>query len=282
MSADLAAVITKQSNTSFYFSFSLLPKHQREAIHAVYAFCRTTDDIVDEGTDKEQQAATLTKWRMELERSWAGHSQYPVLNQLSQIAHKFRIPLDLFFELIRGMEMDLSRSRYETFDDLRVYCYRVASSVGLICTEIFGYKNPDTRLYAENLGLALQLTNIIRDVKSDSKRGRIYLPLEEMKRFGYTEEDLLAQRYTPEFVRLMEFQCARARRYYAEADAHLAEEDSARFVAAKIMGAIYLRTLDRIERARYNVFEKRISISRIRKFAVAVRIWLQNKFIPAP
>ena len=282
MSADLAAIITKQSNTSFYFSFSLLPKSQREAIHAVYAFCRTTDDIVDEGDDTEEQAATLKRWRMELERSWHGNSQYQILNHLGQMAAKFKIPAEHFFELIRGMEMDLACSRYETFDDLRTYCYRVASTVGLICTEIFGYKNPETKLYAENLGIALQLTNIIRDVKSDSKRGRIYIPREDMEQFGYTEDDLIAHRYTPEFIRLMEFQCARARRYYAEADSHLPEEDTQRFFAAKIMEAIYQRTLDRIERSQFNVFEKRISISKIRKLSVALRIWLQNKFTPAP
>jgi phytoene synthase len=151
-----------------------------------------------------------------------------------------------------------------------------------MCTEIFGYKNPQTKLYAENLGIALQLTNIIRDVKSDSKRGRIYIPAEDLRRFGYTEDDLLAHRYTPEFVSLMEFECSRAREFYRTADSYLASEDSQRFFAAKIMEAIYLRTLDRIEHSRYNVFDKRISISQMRKLAVALRIWLQNKFIPAP
>jgi phytoene synthase len=282
MSADLATVITKQSNTNFYFSFTLLPKPQREAIHTVYAFCRCTDDIVDEGTDVEQQAAILTRWRLELERSWQGYSQYPILNQLSQIAHKFKIPVEHFFELIKGMEMDLGRNRYETFDDLRLYCYRVASTVGLMCTEIFGYKNENSKLYAENLGIALQLTNILRDIKTDAKRGRIYLPREDLQRFGYSEEDLLAHRYTPDFVRLMEFECTRARHYYTVADSYLSAEDTPRFFAAKIMETIYLHLLDRIERSRYNVFEKKISISRLRKFAVAIRIWLQNKLTPAP
>jgi phytoene synthase len=282
MSADLAAVITKQSNTNFYFSFSLLPKPQREAIHTVYAFCRCTDDIVDEGTDKEQQAAILTRWRLELERSWHGYSQYPILNQLSQMAHKFKIPAEHFFELIKGMEMDLGRNRYETFDDLRLYCYRVASTVGLMCTEIFGYKNENSKLYAENLGIALQLTNILRDIKTDAKKGRIYLPREDLRQFGYSEEDLFAHHYTPDFVRLMEFECARARQFYTLADSYLSAEDTPRFFAAKIMETIYLRLLDRIEQSRYNVFEKKISISRLRKFAVAIRIWLQNKLTPVP
>ncbi len=282
MSADLAAAITKQSNTSFYFSFSLLPKPQREAIHTVYAFCRCTDDIVDEGTDKEQQAALLKRWRLELERSWHGYSQYPILNQLSQMAHKFRIPVEHFFELIRGMEMDLTRSRYETFDDLRLYCYRVASTVGLMCTEIFGYKNPNSKLYAENLGIAMQLTNILRDIKADAKKGRIYLPRQDMQQFGFSEDDLFAHRYTPEFVRLMEFECARAHQFYTLADSYLSAEDSPRFFAAKIMETIYLHLLRRIERSGYNVFEKKISISRLRKLGVALRIWLENKFTPAP
>lgn len=277
MSADLAAAITKQSNTSFYFSFTLLPKPQREAIHTVYAFCRCTDDIVDEGTDKEQQAAILKRWRLELERSWHGYSQYPILNQLSQMAHKFKIPVEHFFELIKGMEMDLVRSRYETFDELRLYCFRVASTVGLMCTEIFGYKNENSKLYAENVGIAMQLTNILRDVKADAKKGRIYIPREDMVKFGYSEEDLFVHNYTPEFVNLMEFECARAREYYALADSYLSAEDSPRFFAAKIMETIYRQLLDRIERSRYNVFEKRISISQLRKLAVAIRIWLQNK-----
>jgi phytoene synthase len=281
MSADLAAVITKQSNTNFYFSFSLLPKQQREAIHAVYAFCRCTDDIVDEGTDREQQVVLLTRWRQELERSWHGYSQYPILNQLSQMAHKFKIPVEHFFELIKGMEMDLGRNRYETFDELRLYCYRVGSTVGLMCTEIFGYKNENSKLYAENLGIALQLTNILRDIKTDAKKGRIYLPREDLQRFGYSEEYLFAHRYTPDFVRLMEFECARARQFYILADSYLSAEDTPRFFAAKIMETIYLHLLDRIERSRYNVFEKKISISRLRKFAVAIRIWLQNKLTPA-
>ncbi|MGD0337713.1 MAG: presqualene diphosphate synthase HpnD [Bacteroidota bacterium] len=281
MPADLATVITKQSNTSFYFSFSLLPKTQREAINTVYAFCRCTDDIVDEGTDKEQQAAILKRWRLELERSWHGYSQYPILNQLSQMAQKFKIPLEHFFELIKGMEMDLGRNRYETFDELRVYCYRVASTVGLMCTEIFGYKNENSKLYAENLGIALQLTNILRDIKADAKKGRIYIPGEDLRRFGYTEEDLFAHRYTPEFMSLMEFECARARQFYTLADSYLSAEDTPRFFAAKIMETIYLHLLKRIESSRYNVFEKKISISQLRKFAVAIRIWLQNKLTPA-
>lgn len=281
MPADLAGVITKQSNTSFYFSFSLLPKTQREAIHTVYAFCRCTDDIVDEGTDKEQQAAILKRWRLELERSWHGYSQYPILNQLSQMAQKFKIPLEHFFELIKGMEMDLGRNRYETFDELRVYCYRVASTVGLMCTEIFGYKNENSKLYAENLGIALQLTNILRDIKADAKKGRIYIPGEDLRRFGYTEE-VFAHRYTPEFMNLMEFECTRARQFYTLADSYLSAEDTPRFFAAKIMETIYLHLLKRIKRSRYNVFEKKISISRLRKFAVAIRIWLQNKLTPAP
>ncbi len=276
MSTDIAASITKQSNTSFYYSFSFLPKSQREAINTVYAFCRCTDDIVDEGNNREQQALTLRRWRLELERSLTGNSQYSILNQVSVIAVKFKIPVEHFFELIKGMEMDLERSRYETFEELRLYCYRVAGTVGLMCTEIFGYKNENAKKYAENLGLALQLTNILRDVKADAKKGRIYLPLEDMRRFGYSEEDLLANHYSQEFIQLMSFESARTREYYRLADEYLSAEDAPRFFAAKIMEDIYLRILNRIERQRFNVFEKRISISKIRKIAVALRIWIKN------
>ena len=157
----------------------------------------TTDDIVDEDRDERQKGVLLRKWRMELNRSLRGTSTFPLLNQLSATAQRFNIPVEHFYELIRGMEMDLRTTRYRTFDELREYCYLVASSVGLMCRKIFGYRNESTRDYAINLGIALQLTNILRDIKDDAKRGRIYIPLEDLERFGYSEDDLLHSRYTP-------------------------------------------------------------------------------------
>jgi 15-cis-phytoene synthase len=273
---DQATAITRQSNTSFYYSFTLLPRQKREALHAVYAFCRYTDDIVDEGTDQERKGVLLRMWRMELGRALRGTSTYPLLNQLSATARKFNIPVDHFHELIRGMEMDLLKTRYETFDELKEYCYLVASSVGLMCRQIFGYRNDSSREYAIHLGIALQLTNILRDIKEDAKRGRIYLPLEDLRRFGYTEEDLLACRYTPEFVNLMRFECDRASTYFDMARAALKTEDRRQFFAARIMWSIYAHTLRRIMQSQYNVFERRISIPGVLKVLITFRYWLSN------
>jgi phytoene synthase len=278
----VAASVAKQSNTSFYYSFSLLPKQKREAIHAVYAFCRVTDDIVDEGADEPRKFLLLRKWRMELGRALHGTSSYPILNQVSATAKKFNIPFDHFFELIRGVEMDLTKHRYRTFDELREYCYLVASSVGLMCRQIFGYRNESTRDYAINLGIALQLTNILRDVKDDARRGRIYIPLEDMERFGYTEDDLLNNRYTPSFVSLMRFECNRARQYFDMARDALRDADKYYFFAARIMWSIYAHVLCRIERSNYNVFERRVSISKFLKLLIAFRYWLSHSLKYSP
>ncbi len=273
----IAEDITKQSNTSFYYSFSLLPKHKREAIHAVYAFCRYTDDIVDEGSDETKKVVLLRKWRMELGRTLRGESSVPLLNQLASTARRFNIPVDHFYELIRGVEMDLSKKRYQNFDELKAYCYLVASSVGLMCRQIFGYKNESTRDYAINLGIALQLTNILRDVKDDAKRGRIYLPLEDMQRFGVTEEDILKNHYTQTFADLMRYECNRACEYFDIARNALKDEDKHYFFAARIMWSIYAHTLRRIEHSNYNVFEQRIAISKPLKILIAFRYWLSHQ-----
>lgn len=269
--------IAKNTNTNFYYSFSVLPKHKREAIKTVYAFCRFTDDIVDDGADEVRKVEMLRKWRRELARAIRGESDYPILNQLSSTAHRFNIPIEHFYELIRGVEMDLTKNRYETFDDLREYCYLVASTVGLMCRQIFGYKNESTRDYAINLGIALQLTNIIRDVQDDAKKGRIYIPLEDMRRFGYTEDDLLHGRYTEEFINLMRFECDRAREYFDLARNALKDEDKHHFFAARIMWSIYAHLLRRIERSNYNVFERRISLPRFLKLLITFRYWLSHQ-----
>ena len=272
-----ATAITKSSNTSFYYSFSLLPKQKREALHAVYAFCRFTDDIVDDEVDERRKALRLRRWRMELGRALQGLSTYPILNQLSGTARRFNIPVDHFYDLIRGMEMDLTKNRYRTFEELREYCFLVASTVGLMCRKIFGYRNESTKDYAINLGIALQLTNILRDIKDDAEKGRIYIPREDMDRFGYAEEDLLNFRYTPAFVELMRFECDRARSYYDAARGALRDEDKRFFFAARIMWSIYAHLLRRIERSNYNVFERRISISKLLKLLITFRYWLSHE-----
>jgi phytoene synthase len=273
----IAQDITKASNTSFYYSFSVLPKHKREAIHAVYAFCRYTDDIVDEGADDGKKVVLLRKWRMELGKALQAESSLPLLNQLAATARKFKIPVDHFYDLIHGVEMDLSKKRYETFEELKEYCSLVASSVGLMCRQIFGYKNETTREYAINLGIALQLTNILRDVKDDAKKGRIYLPLEDMQRFGVTEDDILHSRYTPNFVNLMSFECSRAAEYFDAARNALKDEDKHYFFAARIMWSIYAHTLQRIKRANYNVFKHRITLPKPLKLLIAFRYWLSHQ-----
>lgn len=276
MSASTVSIV-KSTNTSFYYSFTLLPKHKREAIHTVYAFCRFTDDIVDEGADEGRKWEMLRKWRQELARAIRGDSDYPILNQLSATARRFKIPVEHFYDLIRGVEMDLTRKRYETFDELREYCYLVASTVGLMCRQIFGYKNESTREYAIHLGIALQLTNIIRDVRDDARKGRIYIPLEDLRRFGYTEDDLLQGRYTQEFINLMRFECDRAREYFDLARNALKDEDKHYFFAARIMWSIYAHLLRRIERSNYNVLERRISLPPFLKLLITFRYWLSHR-----
>jgi phytoene synthase len=277
-----AATVTKQSKTSFYYSFSLLPKQKREAIHTVYAFCRYTDNIVDEGEDEGLKTLLLRKWRMELGHALRGESSYAILNQLAATARRFNIPFNHFYDLIHGVELDLRKRRYATFDELREYCTLVASSVGLMCRQIFGYRNESTKDYAINLGIALQLTNIVRDLKDDAKRGRIYIPLEDLRRFGYTEEDLLNCRYTPEFINLMRFECNRAREYFDLARDALKDEDKYYFFAARIMWSIYAHTLRRIEQSHYNVFDRRISISQFLKLLIAFRYWLSHRLKYSP
>jgi phytoene synthase len=272
-----ATAVTRSSNTSFYYSFSLLPKHKREAIHAVYAFCRYTDDIVDEGPDEHGSVVLLRRWRIELGRALHGASSYPLLNQLSAVAQRFKIPVEYFYQLIQGMEMDLWKKRYQTFGELREYCTLVASSVGLMCREIFGYRTESTRDYAINLGIALQLTNILRDIRDDARKGRIYLPQEDLRRFGVTEEDILHGRYTPQFVALMRFECDRASSYFDIARDALKDEDKHYFFAARVMWSIYAHTLQKIKRSDYRVFERRIGIPTYLKLLITFRYWLSHR-----
>lgn len=262
-------------DTSFYYSFLVLPPEKRDAIVAVWDFCRAVDDEVDEpGAALPEQA--LEAWRVEVERCYAGEPRTPQGVRLQPWIRRYSLPRSPFDALIDGVEMDLVRTRYQTFEDLYQYCWHVASTVGLICIEIFGYQRPESRDYAVNLGVALQLTNITRDVGGDLARGRIYLPQDDLARFGCTEDDLRAGRMTGGVRELLTAQCARAREYFARARAMLTREDARSLVAAEIMGAIYGDVLRRIERADYDVFRQTIRVPRPRRAVIAARVWAQT------
>jgi len=263
--------------TSFYYSFLALPADKRNAIIAVWDFCRAVDDAVDEPGEDDPVLA-LAQWRAEVARLYGGEE--PVTRQGSHVAPfiaKFSLPRSGFEDLIDGVAMDLQRSRYETFEELRQYCLRVASAVGLICVEIFGYRDLQTRDYAIDLGIALQLTNIVRDVAPDLERGRLYIPMEDLQRFACTEDDLTAGVVTENVRGLLAYQVERARRFYRKADAALPRRDERGLVAARIMGAIYSELLRSIERAGYDVFRERVSVGRPRQAIIAARTWLKVK-----
>lgn len=267
-------------DTNFYYSFLVLPARKRNAIVAVWDFCRAVDDAVDEAEAPDRGAAQIAEWRAELERCFTGAPNTVQGRTLQPYIRAFKLPRSAFDALIEGVEMDLHTQRYQTFEDLYEYCIRVASAVGLICVEIFGYRNPGTRQYAINLGVALQLTNILRDVPVDLARGRLYLPLDDLARHGCTEEDLRQEaerpgggiRSTP-VKRLFAFEAQRAREYYARADAALPSEDARRMVAAQIMGAIYRAILGRIEAADFDVFNGVVRIPRPRRALIAASTW---------
>jgi len=269
---DRCARITRRSASNFYYAFILLPAAQRRALYAVYAFCRFIDNIADDELPREP-AVMLERWRRELDAVYAGVPKHPISRALADSAARFNIPRRLFDEVIAGVEMDLARRRYATFEELRLYCYRVASAVGLVCIDIFGYRNPRTEVYAENLGIAFQITNILRDVREDAARGRIYLPLEDLARFNVTEEQILNCVYTPEFRALMEFEAGRARSFYAAAEESLPPEDRGSLLTAEAMRLIYGDILRRIVAADYRVFDYRCSLSASRKLFLVGRAW---------
>ena len=281
MGSDVGAVSVKSGTSSFYYSFSFLPKYQREAIKTVYTFCRMTDDIVDNKGDVQTNVEKLHQWQTELEKALTGGSEYQILNQLSSIARRFNIPVVHFHELIKGVEMDLVKNRYETFNELKDYCYHVASSVGLMCLEIFGSKNEKTKEYAVNLGIALQLTNILRDVGIDAGYGRIYLPQEDLRRFGCSENDIIEQRSSKEFLALMEFEANRAEDFFQKAQESLPSEDKRAMFAAKIMERIYFHTLLRIKKADYNVFHASVRLPKILQILIAIKYWLKHRMFAA-
>ncbi|MGE5811865.1 MAG: presqualene diphosphate synthase HpnD [Ignavibacteria bacterium] len=277
---DQAKNIARKSSSSFYYAFNLLPTDKREAMNTVYAFCRETDDIIDEGNlPDELKYEKLRKWRIELEKAFSGNSDYSLLNRLGKTIQKFNIPYEPFFELLKGMEMDLQRKRYLTFDDLQLYCYRVASTVGLMCIEIFGYKHKSAKDFAINLGIALQLTNILRDVKKDSQSGRIYLPQKDLIRFNYTEDDILSQNYNENFIELMRFEAERAKEYFSKATENLNLEDKGGMFAARAMQHIYRKLLEKIIHADYDVYQKNIKVSKVEKVGIALGVWAKYSLV---
>jgi phytoene synthase len=260
--------------TSFYYSFLVLPAEQRQAIVAVWDFCRAVDDAVDESPAAGEPAGreAVAFWRAELARAFDGSSTSTTQGRhLQPFIRRFDLPRQAFEDVIDGVAMDLDTTRYGTFADLYEYCRRVASAVGLICIRIFGCRNDGAREYAVNLGLALQLTNILRDIPDDLARGRVYLPLEDLSAHGCTVDDLARGAVTEPVGRLLAFECARARDFYRRAIVARPEEDRRRLVAAEIMRAVYFETLLRIERNGYDVFKGRVRVRRPMQAYIALR-----------
>jgi phytoene synthase len=264
------------SGSSFYSSFRFLSAQKRRAITAVYAFCREVDDAVDECTDPQVAQTKLAWWRGEIADTYAGRPQHPVGQALIPAIAAHDLPQELFLEIIDGMEMDLTLNRYPDFKSLQLYCYRVASVVGQLAASIFGYSDPKTIKYAHALGMAFQLTNIIRDVGEDARRDRIYLPQDEIKRFGVNEADILAARESESFQALMAFQIERARQFYAQAFAELPLQDRKAQRPGLIMAAIYQTLLDEIEADGCHVLKQRVSLPPLRKIWIAWRTWWKN------
>lgn len=258
-----------RSGSSFYYSFLFLPEEQRRAITALYAFCREVDDVVDECQDPEIAQRKLDWWRTEIAQTFNGKANHPVCRALIKVISRFNLPQEHFQEIIDGMEMDLTTIRYQNFNDLSLYCYRVASVVGLMAAEIFGYRDRATLKYAHNLGMAFQLTNILRDVKEDALRGRIYLPLDELAEYGVTENDILELHANEATLLLFRFQADRAREYYQKAFLNLPEADRYTQRTGLIMAAIYQRILAKIENDANQVMQQRVSLNPLHKFWLA-------------
>ncbi|MBK7898086.1 MAG: presqualene diphosphate synthase HpnD [Azonexus sp.] len=262
------------SGSSFYYSFLFLPAERRRAIMALYAFCREVDDVVDECHDPAIAATKLVWWRQEVGRVAEGKAQHPVGLALQDVGRSFSLPTEQLLEIIDGMEMDLTQSRYLDFKGLSLYCYRVASVVGLLAAEIFGYRDRQTLKYAHDLGMAFQLTNIVRDIGEDARRGRIYIPMDELKQFNVPAADILNSRYSDNFSALMAFQVERAQRYYEQAFAQLPATDRKAQRPGLVMAAIYRTLLAEITAENYQVLHQRIALTPVRKLWIAWKTWI--------
>jgi 15-cis-phytoene synthase len=275
---DQSRTITRKSASNLALAFVLLPKPKRHAMSALYAFCREVDDVADEESRPlEERRAGLAAWRQDVRLACDGGApSFPVNRELQPVIQQYRLPYSHFDELLRGVEMDLDTKRYQTYEELEQYCYRVASVVGLLSVEIFGYKNPACRQYAIYLGQALQLTNILRDVRNDAERGRIYFPLAELTRHKVSPEEILALEYSDRFAHTAASVAARAKNFYSLAARTLPAEDRRSMIAAELMGSVYWRLLRELERRRYDVFAPRPArLSRAEKILLILRTWLR-------
>ncbi|HEX4349128.1 MAG TPA: presqualene diphosphate synthase HpnD [Verrucomicrobiae bacterium] len=279
MNLQHSRALTKKSASNLALAFILLPREKRDAMAALYAFCRAVDDVADEDSvPVEKRREQLAAWREDIHRACDHRQPQFVLNQEFQpVIQKFRLPFALFDELIKGCEMDLEKVRYDTYEDLELYCYRVASVVGLLSIEIFGYKNAGCHDYAIHLGKALQLTNILRDVKNDAARGRIYLPLSELKKFNIGEAELLNSEYSDRYFALAASVAERAKSFYQLARKTLPPEDRKSMVAAELMGSVYWNLLQKLERGKFNVFGPQpLKLSKPQKLGLILKSWLRH------
>jgi phytoene synthase len=269
--------ITRKSASNLALAFVLLPRPKRDGMSALYAFCREVDDVADEETvPVETRREQLAAWRTDIRLACDGaQPQFAVNQELQPFIQRHKLRFDLFDELLKGVEMDLDIKRYADYAELELYCYRVASVVGLLSIEIFGYQNPACREYAIYLGKALQLTNILRDVKSDAERGRIYLPLTELARHGVSPEEILQFQYSPRFLALASSVAARARHFYQQARLTLPPEDRRSMASAGLMGSVYWRLLRKLERRQFDVFgPKLVRLNKGQKILLVFRTWL--------
>jgi phytoene synthase len=268
--------ITRREAKNFYYAFLTLPQARRSAIYVVYAFCRYCDDAVDNAGSQDEKLAALSDLRVRLREAYLGHADDRLFQPLADVAGRYDIPQEYFEDVIGGVEADLTKVRYENFEELRGYCYRVASVVGLICLQIFGYKDASAKDRAIDLGLAMQLTNIARDVREDLELDRIYLPQDEMARFGYSEADLRAGTVNQAFVNLMDFQAQRARSYFKSGFQLLPYLSPRSRACPAVLGQLYSKVLQRIEASGYDVFQQRISLSKTEKLRVTAQTWFTS------
>ncbi|MBI3317541.1 MAG: presqualene diphosphate synthase HpnD [Candidatus Omnitrophica bacterium] len=269
---DYCRWLTRASGSHFALGIRLLPVQKREAMEAVYAYCRAVDDAVDGNSDPALARRELSLWRGQIASLENGFPVHPIAVALQRVLRRYQIPARHFEDLLQGMEMDLTRRRYATFEELRVYCEHVASVVGLISIGVFGCERPASGAYARNLGIALQMTNILRDLKSDAGRGRIYLPQEEL-RFGVSEEEILEGKRSESFRRLMAFQCQRAKEFFRRAQESLEESgEKGKLLPARLMGAVYGALLTQIERSNYDVYARPIKVAPARQAWIAAKV----------
>ncbi|MEX0763394.1 MAG: presqualene diphosphate synthase HpnD [Dehalococcoidia bacterium] len=274
---DACAAITRAASTNFYYAFLTLPVEKRRAIYAAYAFCRLCDDIVDEPERRKQANEELELVRRQLETSYSGEPSGPIWTAVADTQRRFGIPQHYFADVIDGCEMDITTARYRTFEDLVAYCKRVASAVGLICIEVCGYSDDDAVGYAVDMGIAMQMTNILRDLSEDAENGRVYLPQEDLERFGYTDAELMNGVVNDNFKALMKFEVDRARQYYESGERLFPLLDRRSRACPQAMFSVYRSLLDRIEAADYDVLNQRVSLSGVAKLTLALKLWLRSR-----